>query len=247
MRCRKKDQVCTYRHLMLSYNPFDNESHTKQPISPATSMTLAQSSMNSTFSPLYTTPSTLDLATLELISHYTSEVSSAFASSAVQVGILPCFHDAIIQYSSSYPYVYHAMLSVSALHLASLTTTTSSRPPSLQNQNRSPHLITALSHKTSALETLHVGAIISSINTTTCKPAIAASGLLAVCAFAMLHAGMTLDTIDLLAQIMALYRGTIAILHFGRQDPRLLVLSHATTPPAAGSPSWRQWAVKARG
>lgn len=133
-----------------------------------------------------------------------------FTTSQVQVEVLSCFHDAVIRHSFAHPYVYHAVLTVSALHLASLTAPFQGTPAS-----RSPHLVTALAHKAFALEALR--STVESMSGPTCEPALAASGLLTVCAFALLHAGVASDTIDLLAQIMALYRGTVAIFRFGRQ------------------------------
>lgn len=161
--------------------------------------------------PLYRGPLMFDRTTEQLFYHYATEVSPVFTSLDVPVEVLSSFHDAVIRHSFEHAYVYHAMLTVSALHLASLTP--ASTPSS---QIRSLHIVTALSHKASALETLR--SIIHSINALTCEPALAASGLLTVCAFAMLHAGVAPDVIDLLAQIMTLYRGTVSIFRFGRQD-----------------------------
>ncbi|KAI1371186.1 hypothetical protein F4677DRAFT_316881 [Hypoxylon crocopeplum] len=165
--------------------------------------------------PLNTGLSTLDLKTEELLYHYATEVSNIFTSSEVQQDVLSCLHDAVIRHSFEYPYVYHAMLTVSALHLASLSPTLEYQSPT-----RSPHLITALAHKASALETLR--STVNTITDSTCEPALAASGLLTVCAFSLLHAGVASDIIDLLAQIMTLYRGTVAIFRFGRRDPNVV-------------------------
>lgn len=180
--------------------------------------------------PLCNELSVFDLITAQLLHHYSTEVSLTFTSSDAQVEVLLCFHDAITRHSFGYPYVYHAILAVSALHLASLT-------PALEptSQSLSPHVVTALSHKSSAIETLRP--VINSMTSLTCEPALAASGLLTVCAFALLHVGMASDTIDLLAQIMILYRGTVAIFQAGRQDPN--------ASPSATIPKLRQFVATA--
>ncbi|KAI0116176.1 hypothetical protein F4776DRAFT_312882 [Hypoxylon sp. NC0597] len=161
--------------------------------------------------PLYKGLLTFDPVTEQLLHHYSTEVSLVFTSSEVQVEVLSCFHEAVIRHSFVYPYVYHAMLTVSALHLASHT-------PALESASRvrSPHLVTALAHKASALEGLR--SIVNSITASTCEPTLAASGLLTVCAFALLPTGLTSDAIDLLGQIMTFYRGTVAIFQFGQQN-----------------------------
>ncbi|KAI0886711.1 uncharacterized protein GGS22DRAFT_116813 [Annulohypoxylon maeteangense] len=235
-RCMKKGQDCTYRHLMSSYNPFgDYNDLGSAPDSSTTSSTIdisasqqGRQSLDLTpriyspkrtpsirpsdiTAPLYRGPLMFDPTTEQLFYHYATEVSPVFTSLDVPVEVLSSFHNAVIRHSFEHAYVYHSMLTISALHLASLTPvlTTSS-------QTRSPHIVTALTHKASALETLR--SIVNSITASTCEPALAASGLLTVCAFAMLHAGVALDIIDLLAQIMTLYRGTVSIFRFGRQD-----------------------------
>ncbi|KAI1409315.1 hypothetical protein F5Y13DRAFT_203737 [Hypoxylon sp. FL1857] len=164
-----------------------------------------------TATPLYKELLAFDPVTEQLLYHYNTEVSLVFTSSEVQVEVLSSFHEAVIRHSFVYPYVYHAMLTVSALHLASHTPALGSTSPA-----RSPHLVTALAHKAYALETLR--SIVDSITTSTCEPALAASGLLTVCAFALLPTGVVSDAIDLLGQIMTLYRGTVAIFNYGRQD-----------------------------
>ncbi|KAI1207691.1 uncharacterized protein F4807DRAFT_174747 [Annulohypoxylon truncatum] len=246
-RCRKKGQDCTYRHLMSSYNPFEDRNHIGSASTSVTSPSIIDKpvsqhdhealdltpQLNSIKQPpsigpssaitvpLYRGPLMFDPTTEQLFYHYATEVSPVFTSVDVPVEVLSSFHNAVIRHSFEHAYVYHAMLTVSALHLASLTS--ASTPAS---QIRSPHVITALAHKASALETLR--SIVNSITSLTCEPALAASGLLTVCAFAMLHAGVAIDVIDLLAQIMTLYRGTVSIFRFGRQDS-IAVLS--TTIP----------------
>ncbi|OTA52298.1 hypothetical protein K449DRAFT_440844 [Hypoxylon sp. EC38] len=165
----------------------------------------------SAVTPLYKGILTFDPITEQLLHHYSTEVSLVFTSSEVQVEVLSCFHEAVIRHSFVYPYVYHAMLTVSALHLASHT-------PALDSASRvrSPHLVTALAHKASALEGLR--SIVNSITASTCEPTLAASGLLTVCAFALLPTGLASDAIDLLGQIMTFYRGTVAIFQFGQQN-----------------------------
>ncbi|KAI0836036.1 hypothetical protein F5Y06DRAFT_299138 [Hypoxylon sp. FL0890] len=245
-RCQKKGQVCTYRHLTSSYDPFRNynegplsctpsnvvptpsqsvvvpylttgaslpwQSPSTAPWSDSTSSQTDVSPLSSfTVTPFYDGLSAFDPVTEQLLYHFSTEVSLVFTSSEVQVEVLSCFHDAVTRHSFVYPYVYHAMLTVSALHLASHTPALGST-----SQARSPHLVTALAHKASALETLR--SMVSSITASTCEPALAASGLLTVCAFALLPTGVASDVIDLLGQIMTLYRGTLAIFHFGRQN-----------------------------
>ncbi|KAI1086722.1 hypothetical protein F5B19DRAFT_478078 [Rostrohypoxylon terebratum] len=238
-RCRKKGQSCTYRHLMSSYNPFEGRndrwigstpgSSTTPPASDMSASQQSRTSLDLTYyansierspsaelssditTPLSRGPLMFDRTTEQLFYHFTTEVSPVFTSLDAPVEVLSNFHDAVIRHSFGHAYVYHAMLTVSALHLASLTSVSTST-----SQPRSPHIATALAHKASALETLR--SIMNSINALTCEPALAASGLLTVCAFAMLHAGVAPDVIDLLAQIMVLYRGTMSIFRFGRQD-----------------------------
>ncbi|KAI1097173.1 hypothetical protein F4804DRAFT_328393 [Jackrogersella minutella] len=225
-RCRKKGQDCTYRHIMSSYDPFRNYNDTNSgSISSTASSTIDMIPNPSPAAPTVPSPSLatmvplrkglsmFDPITEQLFHHYATEVSPIFTLSEVPIEVLSSFHDAVIKHSFEHPHVYHAMLTVSALHLASLT-------PSLgsSSQTRSPHLVTALAHKTSAIETLRL--VINSITAPTCEPALASSGLLTICAFALLHAGGVSDIIDLLAQIMVLYRGTLAIFRLGRQDPR---------------------------
>ncbi|KAI1758669.1 hypothetical protein GGR53DRAFT_516333 [Hypoxylon sp. FL1150] len=245
-RCRKKDRTCTYRHLTSSYDPFKNHNKASStPVSSASPhatssqrvfiksnqttgafspngahLTISSSNLSASSTqrsstegiiyPLYNELQILDSASQELLYHYDTEVSIIFTTSEVQVEVLSCLHDAVIRHSLAHPYVYHSILTVSALHLASLTT-----PLQTTSPVRSPHLVTALAHKASALEALR--STVMSMSGPTCEPALAASGLLTVCAFALLHAGMVSDIIDLLAQIIALYRGTVAIFRFGRQ------------------------------
>ncbi|KAI0382449.1 hypothetical protein F5Y04DRAFT_46364 [Hypomontagnella monticulosa] len=249
-RCRNKGRDCSYKHLMSSYNPFRDYNNTGyRPVSPtatpssqrkrdlpptppAPTVPSLQGSPSSTTTlpPLQKELSASDPITAQLLYHYSTEVSSTFTSSDVRVEVLLCFHDAITRHSFGYPYVYYAILAVSALHLASLTS-----PLELTSQSPSTHVVTALSHKASAIETLRP--VINSITSLTCEPALAASGLLTVCAFALLHVGMATDTIDLLAQIMILYRGTVAIFQAGRQD--------RNASPDATIPKLRQFVVTA--
>ncbi|KAI1137689.1 hypothetical protein F5Y05DRAFT_58357 [Hypoxylon sp. FL0543] len=246
-RCQKKGQVCTYTHLTSSYDPFGNYNQGRLSCAPSNfvSTPLQQgavapslgseaslprqfpsatpwSDSNSppiqvstlplfTVTPLYKGLLAFDPVTEQLLHHYSTEVSLVFTSSEVQVEVLSCFHDAVIRHSFVYPYVYHAMLTVSALHLASHTPALGST-----SQPRSPHLVMALAHKALALETLR--SIVNSITASTCEPALAASGLLTVCAFALLPTGLVSDAIDLLGQIMTLYRGTVAIFDFGQKN-----------------------------
>ncbi|KAI2469030.1 hypothetical protein F4781DRAFT_422210 [Annulohypoxylon bovei var. microspora] len=246
-RCRKKGHECIYRHLISSYNPFqDYNGVSSTSVSSTTPSTISiplfqqgsatpglttqvsfpKRSASITPSSAIAAPiprgfSMFDPITERLFYHYATEVSPVFTSLDVPIEVLSSFHDAVIRHSFEHPYVYHSMLTVSALHLASFTPT-----PTPASRIRSPHIITALAHKASALETLR--SIVNSITAITCEPALAASGLLTVCAFAMLHAGVASDVIDLLAQIMTLYRGTVAIFRFGRRDS-IAVLS-ATIP-----------------
>ncbi|KAI1459771.1 hypothetical protein F4805DRAFT_53158 [Annulohypoxylon moriforme] len=235
-RCRKKGQDCTYKHLTSSYNPFEDRRDALASSSSTALFTTGKLTSRqdpATFDPAFHSyspkqspsielssaiiiplcrgPLTFDLTTEQLFYHYATEVSPVFTSLDVPVEVLSSFHDAVLRHSFEHAYVYHSMLTVSALHLASLTP--ASTPGSLIH---SPHIVTALAHKASALETLR--SIVNSISALTCEPALAASGLLTVCAFAMLHAGVASDVIDLLAQIMTLYRGTVSIFRFGRQD-----------------------------
>ncbi|KAI1385541.1 uncharacterized protein F4822DRAFT_346934 [Hypoxylon trugodes] len=246
-RCRSKGRACTYRHLTSSYNPFGGHDiadttslrSPSAPLSSHTALTSTQaaSSPALTILPLYKTPLALDPITEQLIYHYDAEVSSIFTSPDVQVEVLSCLHDAVARHSFEYPYVYHAMLTVSALHLVS-----HARTLEAASQTRSPHLVTALSHKASALETLR--STVNSITPITCEPALIASGLLTVCAFASLRAGVVTDTIDLLAQIMTLYRGSVAIFRLGRlvlcavPGATIPALRQSVLSATAGEKSW---------
>ncbi|KAI1077610.1 hypothetical protein F5B20DRAFT_256497 [Whalleya microplaca] len=257
-RCRKKGQECTFKHLMSSYDPFSHKSRPSSTSSSFTaSTTLRQTSLTSipathahsswpspSITPLFEpasgsisippVPASLtisgfplnrlqepDRITQQLLYHYNTQISFIFISTNPQVEVLPDFHEAITRYSLAHAYVHHAVLTVSALHLASLMSV--SNPTSRAN---SQHLVTALAHKASTIETLRP--IIQSVTALTCEPALAASGLLTVCAFALPHAGATGDTIDLLAQIMSMYRGTVAIFRHGRES--LNLLNNSTIP-----------------
>ncbi|OTA98210.1 hypothetical protein M426DRAFT_120066 [Hypoxylon sp. CI-4A] len=242
-RCRKKGRTCVYKHLTSSYDPFKNyRSAESQSISTGSSSVspvtpnLAFDASNNRLSPrsfsdttlspvqvyhlsqavslpLLKSPSMTNPVTeQQLLNHYATEVSIIFTSTEAQVEVLSYFHDAVVRHSSQHSYVYHAMLTVSALHLASLAL--SSSPSS---QAYSPHLVTALAHKAFALERLRSN--FKSMTAPTCEPALVTSGLLTVSTFALLHVGIGADMIDLLSQIMTLYRGTVAIFRLGREAP----------------------------
>ncbi|KAI1397745.1 hypothetical protein F4819DRAFT_470796 [Hypoxylon fuscum] len=107
----------------------------------------------------------------------------------------------------------HAVSIVSVLHLALYSLGAFS-------QTHSPHLGTVLAHKASTLDIFR--STDNSITAPTFEPAFGASSLLTVCfrfAPRRLHDGVVFDTIDLIAQMMTLFRGTVAIFQFARQTP----------------------------
>ncbi|ORY54585.1 uncharacterized protein BCR38DRAFT_415275 [Pseudomassariella vexata] len=163
-----------------------------------------------------------DSSTQQLLHHYINHVSSSFISSAPHVELLISFQSVINRHSLSQPYVHHALLSFSALHLASLSTSSNAST----SPSNSPHLITALAHKASALESFRP--IIESVTTVTCEPALAASGLLIACAFGLPLAGVLSDPIDLLAQITSLFQGTVALYRLCLRDTN--PLDNSTSP-----------------
>ncbi|KAK9777416.1 hypothetical protein AB5N19_08491 [Seiridium cardinale] len=114
----------------------------------------------------------------------------------------------------AHPYVHHALLTFSALHIASLSRANT------HSSTISPDLVTALSHKSTAIETLRPA--VDRVDSQTCEPALAASGLLTCCAFALPLVGAPFDPIDLLAQIVSLFQGSTALFRMGWRDPGAL-------------------------
>jgi hypothetical protein len=172
--------------------------------------------------PTYSFPGLADFdsMTYELIYHYTTNLSSFFDSSPSNSEFLPSFHSAIIRHVHEQSYVHHALLTFSALHIASLASS------SRQTQTSSPHLVAALSQKAFAIERLRP--VVESIAAQTCEPALAASGLLTACAFALPLAGGPFDVIDLLAQITSLFQGTTTLFRMGWRSPT--PLDYNTSP-----------------
>ncbi|KAI5921077.1 hypothetical protein F4810DRAFT_383317 [Camillea tinctor] len=159
-------------------------------------------------SPPLARPLGLDPATRQLLEHYTTQFTLLLFSTHTETEeVLQSFHAAITRHASAYPPIHYAVLSLSALHLASLASPPfTAGPPNL--------LITALSHQASALAAL--SATMRTITSPTYEPALVASGLLAACAFALPRAGCP-ASLDLLAQIISLHRGTAALFRLGRQ------------------------------
>lgn len=247
-RCTKKGQDCTYRHLMSSYDPFQRHAAPTQPTrtrihhrsspgaasaSPVPSgsssqgddIPLHQNSMQLS-TPLLLRPLSvpgLDPLTHQILHHYTAS-SSAFLTEPFQSNdVFSTIHAAIDRHLFAYPYVHQAVLTYSALHLASVLPSSLLFPASRYLPSEappaSPHLVAAFSHKASALA--HFRPVLESISSVNCEPALTASGLLVSCAFAMpivsrQHAiGDEQDPIDLLAQIIALFNGTVVIFRMG--------------------------------
>ncbi|KAI1868451.1 uncharacterized protein JN550_006367 [Neoarthrinium moseri] len=121
----------------------------------------------------------------------------------------------MIRHAQEHPYVHHALLTFSALHMASLTANAE------QYQNPPPHLVIALSQKALAIERFRP--VVESVTAETCEPALAASGLLTACAFALPLAGAPFDVVDQLAQITSLFQGTTTLFRMGWRKPRPLV------------------------
>ena len=234
---------------MSSYDPFQRyaapsqstRSRVNHRTSPAaTTTSLAPSALSSredhrpfdqhsvqTLTPLSLRPLSvprLDPLTHQILHHYTTS-SGAFLTEPFQSGdVFSTFHAAIDRHLYAHPYVHHAVLTYSALHLASVLPSSMSLPPSIDlpseaSHHANAHLVAALSHKASALA--HFRPVLESISSENCEPVLTASGLLVSCAFAMpmvsrKHAIRDeQDPVDLLAQIISLFHGTVVIFRMG--------------------------------
>jgi hypothetical protein len=163
-------------------------------------------------------------STHQLVYHYATNLSTSYLSSTSPVETLPVYQEAVNRHYLGHSCVYQALLTFSALHLASLTPqpysgillssdASSSPTSSYPSSYSSPYLIAALSHKAWALGQFR--GMIESVTTETCEPALAASALLTACTFGLPLAGAVCDTVDLLWQIMSLYQGTTTLFRMG--------------------------------
>ncbi|KAJ9150205.1 hypothetical protein NKR23_g3774 [Pleurostoma richardsiae] len=269
-RCSKKGQDCTYRHLMSSYDPFQRyapstASRNRPPGSPHLRPDESSVSRQQPFSsvpsassqdhehPAYSSGQTLvsvpravftpniEPVTHYLLHHYTTKLASLFDDRTHQPDILPVFHAAINRHVFSSPYVHHSLLTLSALHLASISHPTAALPVRVHGHpfsstSPSPYLVTALSHKASALA--HFRPILGSITPTTCEPALTASSLLVTCAFALpiisrRHGTGEMtedDPIKALAQIISLFQGAVALFRMGWGWQKRPALDTNTSP-----------------
>jgi hypothetical protein len=136
----------------------------------------------------------------------------------LESSLFPILSPAITRNAAMHPYVQQAVLCYSALHLAS----SSGGETSTQ---QSPFLLAALRHKAMALA--HFRPLLASgVTAQNCEAAFTASAVLVACAFALPVAdplGTTAcDRIELLAQVVGLFRGCLALFRINWSGPHPL-------------------------
>jgi hypothetical protein len=132
--------------------------------------------------------------------------------------LFPVLNPAITRNAVMHPYVQEAVLCYSALHLASSAGDAAS-------PQRSAYLVTALRHKATALA--HFRPMLASgITAENCEAAFTASAVLVACAFALPIADPVdtthCDRIELLAQVIGLFRGCVTLFQIDWKGPHPL-------------------------
>jgi hypothetical protein len=236
LRCQKRGAECVYRHLLTSYDPFGRQQEKNYietssrhvarapPVRPyLTDMSSSESEdcksqvlTVSPTSPMGTlmyppTFSTLDHGEQRLLYHYMKNLTRKHMSPVMESQMFPILNPAITRNAAMNPYVQQAVLCYSALHLASSAGHSSSF-------ERTRYVVAALDHKAAALA--HFRPMLASgINAENCEAAFTASAVLVACAFALPLADPSdntgCDRIELLAQVIGLFRGCVALFKLG--------------------------------
>lgn len=163
-----------------------------------------------------TIPHTLSTPILDpndsfLFQHYVNNLAVAPMSPILESDLFTPLNADILHHALSVPYVYHVVLSFSALHLASVYAFYASHSPDPSHAHNHYHFLsTALAHKDAALQEFlpAIGAgIEASIETL-----LATSAVLVACELALPAADpvrrTAFDRIDILAQVAGLFQGT---------------------------------------
>ncbi|KAH7313492.1 hypothetical protein B0I35DRAFT_274117 [Stachybotrys elegans] len=148
------------------------------------------------------------------VHHFVNHLAVNNLAPILDSEIRPLLTQTIIDNIDVYPFVRHALVSFSALHLASERVGSSSQ-----------HLVTALHHKDTAIAGFRPF-LSDQLQPQQCEAAVAASVVLVACTFAIPiadHAKTTgVDHLDLLSQVAGLFQGLIALLRLGRGSTPIL-------------------------
>ncbi|KAI9172250.1 hypothetical protein HJFPF1_01747 [Paramyrothecium foliicola] len=152
-----------------------------------------------------------------LLHHYMTNLTARHMAPVLESSMFPILNPAITRNAAIHPYVQQAVLCYSALHLASITRGSSTQ--------QSPYLVAALRHKAAALA--HFRPILASgVTPLNCEAAFTASAVLVACAFALPVAdpfdSTGSDRIELLSQVIGLFRGCLALFRLNWNGPHPL-------------------------
>ncbi|VUC35785.1 unnamed protein product [Clonostachys rosea] len=149
-----------------------------------------------------------------LMFHYTTNLAIPGMAPIINPDDFQSINSSILYYANTHPYVRHALLSFSALHLASIH--------AVSVPAHGYYLESALHHKAVALE-LYRPELNSGVTPESGNPLLTACTIFIACAFTLPAADPDYrtgyDRIELLAQVSGLYQGATALFRMGIYGP----------------------------